>query len=142
MTNITLYWNWFSSQQKINIFPSLGITAKLVYPSFVLTICLSWAVDSALILNHWSLFLVTRHRAVNYIAICFAAQTDERHLQTKILSENSRVKCYWWLVELPYWFKATFLLKILGNLSNVRWKNNFITIDGALLLTKFSRDDI
>ena len=66
------------------------------------------------------MFLVPRHRAVNYIAICFAAQTDERHLQTKILSENSRVKCYWWLVELPYWFKATFLLKILGNLSNVR----------------------
>ena len=21
---------------------------------------------------------------------------------------------YWWLIELPYWFKSVFLLKILG----------------------------
>ena len=56
------------------------------------------------------------------LSLLFSLQTfhewkTERKIQIHVESKSTLYKFYWWFVEVPYWFKASFLPKILGNLS-------------------------
>ena len=42
---------------------------------------------------------------------------NRKKIQIHVESKSTIYKFYWWFVEVPYWFKASFLPKILGILS-------------------------